>query len=222
MVEDLEGATPQVEVENPTPDEGVKPTPPVVEPTIRTYTQKELDEAVGKGLSSVQSQLSLSKAEARKVQAEAEKHEATVKVMETELKSLREEYDRSVEQQFADDPEARKAFLDRRAIADSQRKLAWEKTELEHKLYDVELRDWRYEMDKRANELVAETGIDINEFAGSKTKEEMEVKALRFQIGKKPAETQKVDSLISSGTGVDLSGMTPRQLIQRGIDKGKK
>ena len=221
-MQDLEGETPQVEGAKPTSEKEAEPTTPKAEPTIRTYTQKELDEAVGKGRASTQSQLSLAKAGAIKAQAEAEEYKTNVQALETELQDLQRQHDDLAERQFADDPEARQAYVNRRAIADERRKIAKERADVERKLYDAEKLAWSVGMARKADALVKETGIDASELETCQTEEEMEVKALRFQLTREPEKTLKFDSGVSSGVGVDLEGLSARQLIQLGIDKRKK
>jgi len=199
-MENLEGATPQVEGAE-------KATTPSAEPTTRMYSQKEYDEGVGKGRASTQSQLSLSQAETRKLQATIEGYKTSVSSIEADLQELQKQYDDLVQKQFEGDPEARRAYIDRRAIADGQRKLAKEKAEAENMLYEAEKIKWQADMDIEANKWMAKTGIDINEFVGCVTKEDIKVKALEFQLAKeaeKSEKTPKFDSGISSGGGVSL------------------
>ena len=120
-METLEGVKSQVEVVEPTPKEEAEPTPLKVEPTVKIQDTKEfraeLDKAVGKGLSTINKQLSTQK-------TEAEKASKMVKTAEAERQAIQTELDRLTELQFAEDPEARKAFLDRKTITDGQRQLA--------------------------------------------------------------------------------------------------
>jgi len=221
---DLKGATPQVEGVKPTSEKEAEPTTPKVEPTVRTYTQKELDEAVGKGVSSIQSQLSLSKAEASRERAEAEQHKANVAAFEAELQDLQRQHDDLVTKQFADDPEARQAYVDRRAITDERRKLTKEKAEAERKLYDAEKLAWSVGMARKADALVKETGIDSKELENCQTEEEMEVRALRFERSKKveePEKTPKFDSGISSGSGGNWRDLSPDEKVLRGLSQKK-
>jgi len=224
----LEGEEPTVEGAEPTLEEGGKPTLPEEKPTVGvTETEefrKALDKALGKGLESTNRQLSLSKAEANTAKAEVEAHKADMQAIEAELRDLQRQHDDLVGKQFADDPEARQAYVDRRAIADDRRKLAKEKATIEAKLYEAEKLAWSVGMARKADTLVKETGIDASELEACQTEEEMEVKALRFHLakGSKEEKTPKFDSGVSSGVGVDLEGLSPRQLIQHGIDKERK
>ena len=201
MVENLEGV--KVEEVKPTSEEKeTKPTTQT-EPTIRTYTQKELDEAVGKGRASTQSQLSLSQAEASRVKAEAEQYKASAEAIELELQDLQKQHDDLVSKQFADDPEARQAYTDRRAIAEEKRQAAKDLTEAKGKLLEAQKLAWSVGMARKADALVKETGIEASELETCQTEEEMEVKALRFKMTKEPEvkEAPKFDSIVSSGGG---------------------
>ena len=198
-MENLEGATPQVEGAE-------KATTPSAEPTTRMYSQKEYDEGVGKGRASTQSQLSLSQAETRKLKAEIEEHKTSMAFIEANLQELQKQHDDLVQKQFADDPEARQAYIDRRAIADEKRKLAKEKADVEKKLYEAEKLAWSVAMARKADTLVKETGIEPTELESCMTEEEMEVKALRFKMSKgvetKETETTpKFETVTSSGGG---------------------
>ena len=220
MTENLEELKPEGEVEPKTPatEEKVE-TPPTAEPTLeKLYTQKEQDAAVGKGVSSIQSQLTLSKAEA----AEAK---ANLETLQADLQSLQGEHDDLVKQQFAEDPEAREAYKDKKAIAGAQRQLAKDTAEAQHKLYEAEKLVWAANMAKKANDLVQETGIDIKELEPCLTEEEMEVKALRYQasqVKEKPKPPSKPDSGINSGVGVDVDSLSAREKIDKGIEQAKK
>jgi len=234
MGKDLEGEEPKVEEVEPTSEEKeVEPTTPKVEPTIRTYTQKELDEAVGKGRASTQSQLSLSQASAKKFEAIAEEHKASVEALETERQDIQTQLDELVTKQFAEDPEARQAYVDRRGIAEEKRKLAKEKTVVEKKLYDAEKLAWSAGMSRKADMLVKETGIDAKELEACQTEEEMEVKALRFQLEKEPKkeepkEEPKFDKGVSSVGGKvvhptteQLDAMSPEKYAEWAAERYK-
>ena len=171
-----------------------KPTTLTAEPTIKTYTQKELDEAVGKGRASTQQQLSLSQAEIKKIQA-------GLKVKEADLKSLQEDF-AELERLQTFDEETKEAYINKKALRETQRGIAKAKADLEDQRYELEHKEWQLAMDKKAQELVAETGIDINEFVGCVTQEEMEVKALRFNIAKsKEPKTPQFNAIVPGGGG---------------------
>lgn len=230
MPDDLEGektlqeggeSTPAKEEKEPTLEKE-KPTVSITEtPEFR----KALDKALGKGLESTNRQLSLQRQAAEAAKAEAEEHKANVSAIEAELQDLQRQHDELVEQQFADDPEARRAYTDRRAIADERRKLAKKTAEVERKLYEAEKLAWSVSMARKADTLVKETGIDPKELEDCQTEEEMEVKALRFKLTKEPEKeadkTPKFDSGVSSGGGMpthptieQLDKMSPAQYAE--------
>jgi len=230
MQENLEEKDPKVEEIKPTSSKEVaKSTHPEVEPTVRTYDQKEFDTAVGKGLASVNTQLSLQKQAAETAKAEVEAAKADVVAIEAELKALQGEHDELVGKQFTD-PEERQTYFaslrDKRAFAEERSKLAKEKVDVEKKHYEAEKLAWSVAMARKADALVKETGIDPTELEACQTEEEMEVKALRFKIGKEPAgseNTPQFDSLISSGVGLDPSKMSPDEKLKYGFRQlGKK
>ena len=179
---DLEGDKTQVEGEKPTSEKEAEPTQQKDEPTLK-YTEKEfrteLDKGVGKGVSTIQGQLSRQK-------MEFEKASRSAQAFETELTDLQTEYDRLAEQQFSEDPDARKAFLSRKGIADEQRKLSKERADLqaERKTRDVEI--WQIGMNRKADELVKDTGVSRDALKECTTESDMEVTALKFQLDKKP------------------------------------
>jgi len=213
----LEEAPPVVEEVKP---EEVKPTPPEVEPTVKTRTdaefQKALDVAVGKGLSTVQSQLSLSKTEATKAQASLKASQADYQALQEEIAEL--------EKLNLEDTDVRAAYTDKKAARESLRDIARKTAELEDKRYESELKEWQVGMDNKAQELVAESGININEFVGCKTQEEMEVKALRYlkDNPKKEEEPPKFDTGLSSIRGVDFDKMSPDDKLKYGFQQLKK
>jgi len=229
MVEHLEGAeTPPAEGEKPTPPvegekpakeaeapevvEGEKPTPgPEKEPTISITETPEfktaLDKAVGKGVSSIQSQLSTQKQVAEAAKAAEEEAKANTSILEAEIQDLKKQQDDLAALQFADDPAAMGAFKDRRAIADERRELAKKTAVAERKLGEAEKLAWSAGMARKADSLVKETGIDVKELEKCQTEEEMEVVALRFQLAKgpekeeKPVKAPKFDKAITSPGG---------------------
>ena len=200
MDKDLSGATPQVAEAKLTSEKKVaEPTTPKVEPTIRTYTQKELDEAVGKGRSSTQSQLSLSQAEARKAVAEVEQHKAQIAARDARIQAMQKE----VEEALADDPERRQAYVSKIASLQREQGITQREAEIESKRYEFELKEHNLRMAVKAKEVMEKTSIPLEQLEGSITEEELEVKGLRFQLTKEPAEkTPKFDSAIPSGGGL--------------------
>lgn len=199
MEKNLEGANPVVEGAE---IKDAKPTEPTAEPTVRSYTQKELDEAVGKGLSTMQSKLSLQTLETSKLKAEAESTKASFKGLEDELGDMRKQHDDLVEKQFADDPDARKAYIDRRAIADERRQLLKDKVEVERKRFETAEKEVELRLNKKRDVLAKETGIDAKELEGLDEVSMVE-KALRFKKEPEVVKETKFDSALGGGGGGD-------------------
>lgn len=204
---DLEGGTPAVEGVEPTQLEGTEPTTPKVEPTVSiTETpefRRELDRALGKGLASTQSQLSLAQAEARKAQAEVEMHKSQIAARDAQLQGLK----REVEEALVDDPEKRQAYISRIAGLEREQKIAEREAKAEERYLAAEKLAIEVVMNRRIDELVSETGISRSELLGCATEAEAEVKALRFKMTKEPEakeseKSPKFDSIVSSGGGM--------------------
>ena len=188
-------------------------------PTLgRTFTEEEF----GKAQSSWDRQIALAKAEAKKATSEVEQFKAESKHSEAYIQSLKEEMARLAN--AADDPDVKKSYTDRMASLEREMKLAQREAEVERKLYEAEMTAWSARMAQRANELTKETGIDVKELEDCKTEEEMEVKALRFQLGK-PTQEQKPKKFASQGSGGggrSLDDMSARELIKLDIQQRKK
>jgi len=203
----VEGAEPQAE-----------PIQSQEKPTGKTYTEEDFQRAVSKGLESIQRQLDLRNAETRKAESQLKLKEADLKAAQEDLAELKD--------LKLDDPEFRETYTSKKAIRDAQREVDEAKIELEDQRYEVEMQQWKAGMDAKAIELVKETGIDINEFVGCHTEEELEVKALRWEKANKPAKKEEVkppkfDTGISSGATItahpsieQLEKMTPNEYAE--------
>jgi len=187
-------------------------------PTGKTYTEEDFQRAVSKGLESIQRQLDLRNAETRKAESQLKSKEADLKAAQEDLAELKD--------LKLDDPEFRETYTSKKAIRDAQREVDRAKAELEDQRYEAEMQQWKVRMDAKAIELVKETGIDINEFVGCHTEEELEVKALRWEKANKPAKKEEVkppkfDTGISSGATItahpsieQLEKMTPKEYAE--------
>jgi len=203
----VEGAEPQAE-----------PIQSQEKPTGKTYTEEDFQRAVSKGLESIQRQLDLRNAETRKAESQLKSKEADLKAAQEDLAELKD--------LKLDDPEFRETYTSKKAIRDAQREVDRAKAELEDQRYEAEMQQWKVRMDAKAIELVKETGIDINEFVGCHTEEELEVKALRWEKANKPAKKEEVkppkfDTGISSGATItahpsieQLEKMTPNEYAE--------
>ncbi len=194
-MENLEVAEPKVEV--------AEPTPPRVEPTVSEVEKTPefrhaLDKALGKGLESTNRQLSVQRAVADSAKAEVDAAKASVSAIETELKDLHRQHDDLVTKQFADDPEARQAYVDKRAIAEEKKELAKERFQVKKEAETAALDASSAILQRRALELSRETGIDVKEL-DNLDEVSMVEKALRFQLTKEPEEVKEFDSGESTG-----------------------
>ena len=184
----------------------------------KTYTEEDFQRAVSKGLESIQRQLDLRNAETRKAESQLKSKEADLKAAQEDLAELKD--------LKLDDPEFRETYTSKKAIRDAQREVDRAKAELEDQRYEAEMQQWKVRMDAKAIELAKETGIDINEFVGCHTEEELEVKALRWEKANKPAKKEEVkppkfDTGISSGATItahpsieQLEKMTPKKYAE--------
>ena len=187
-------------------------------PTLRTYTEEEF----GKAQSSWDRQIALSKAEAKKVSSELEQFKAEQKHSEAYIQSLKEEMARLAD--ASEDPDLKKSYISRMASLEREMKIKQKDAEAERKLYEAEMIAWSARMAQRATALTKETGIDVKELEDCKTEEEMEVKALRFQLGKPKQEekTPKFASPGSGGGGVDFSKLSADEKLNLGFKRFQK
>ena len=212
---ELEGAEVlQAEEVEPTLKEGAKPTPPEGEPTVeKTYTEKEfrheVDKAVGKGLESTNRQLSLRKKEVETAKAELEEYKSTTSAQIDDLRAEHEDRIREHEEALraVDDETIKKSYTDRISLAKREREAARKEKTASDKLFKAETLVHQTGLEAEAKILSEETGIPIKDLEDCNTKDEMQVKALRYQLKQpakeKPQETEepKFDSGTSSGSG---------------------
>ena len=199
----LEGEKPQIEGVIPTPVEGEKPTQQGdTKPTVRMYTEEEhkqaLDKGIGKGLSTLNQQLSAAnkeKQQALKLANQAEEQARRARKDADELASSLKE----------NDPDLHRSYTDRQRIErefDEARKI---RQEADQKIEEAGALAQAAILGKKAIELNKEYGIDFSELETCQTSEEMEIKALKFKLqATKPQEQeveQKFDSASSSGGG---------------------
>lgn len=210
-------------------EENVETTETVEAPSKEeTPTLKYSEEDWGKAQSSWDRQITLSKAEVKRVTAEAEQFKAEQKHSQAYIQSLKNEMDKlagSVE-----DPEVMKTYTSRMASLDREMTIAKRESEAEQKFYEAEKLAWSVGMARKASELIKETGIKMSELEECQTEEEMEVKALRFKMGKpkkKPEDeegekTPKFAGGGEEGKGVDWRKLSPQQQIDYGLKHMKK
>jgi len=198
----------------------------VAEPTtptqpVKTYTQEELDTAVGKGRASTQSQLSLVQAEVNKLKTEGVSAKAENAARLAQIQAMQKEVDEAL----VDDPERRKAYVSRIASLEREQKVSEREAAAEAKLYEGELKIWQAGMGLKAQQLATEfPGLSAAWLIETcQTEAEMEVKALRWKPEVTPViekKESKFDTGLSSG-GNDLSGLSPTKKIEAGLMKMK-
>lgn len=216
--------------------EGVKDTPKLedkkltqkeVKPTVGIEETEEfrtaLDKALGKSLKSTNQQLTLLKLAAEAAKSEVEQHKASNAVLELELRDLQKQHDEIVTLQFADDPDAKKTYLDKKALAIEKRQVSIDKAAAEKKLYEAEKKVDAVNKARRADELVKETNIELSELESCQTEEEMEIKALRFQLSNKGKKEDKdspnFDPAVSDSSSTDYSNLSPREKVTLGLKR---
>ena len=229
MVEDLERDKNPAEIAEVASEKEITELSSMeTKPTLgRTYTEEEF----GKAQSSWDRQIALSKAEIAQVKAEKEQSKAEQEFYKAEIKELQEEFDRLVI--GIDDPDQKEKILSRISIAREKQMVARKNAEAEQKLYIATQKELAYQLFEKARSISAETGIPIDELKSCATEQEMEIKALRFQISQaEPKETKipKIDSGISSGSseGIPLerekfitwlNGLPPGEYERKWISK---
>jgi len=234
--DELEGAkVPEAEVAEPTQEEGEKQTTPKEKPTVgKTYTQEELDKAVGKGLDSINRQLSeKAKALAAKDAELAEFKKTSSRQLEdlqADFEDMRKEHDEALK--AVDDPDIKTSYTDRATLRKREREASRREKDAEDKLYKAEMLIFQQGLEAKAKILHEETGIPVKELEDCKTEDEMEVKSLRYRLthpdGEKAKDADdekppKFDSGLSSGKG-DLSGLSTEDRLARALakmDRGK-
>jgi len=202
-----EGETTKVEGATPTQIEGELPTKPKEKPTQTYKDEADFQKAVSKGLESITRQLDLQKLEAQKAQAELKSKEADLQAALGDLAEL--------EKLNLEDPEVRDAYTSKKAFRERERAVAKAEAAIEAQRLKVELSAWKARMDTKALELSKETGIDINDFVGSQTEEEMEVRALRFKLNK----AKEPPKFVTPGRGV--GGESDKDFI-KSFSEGKR
>lgn len=220
---DLEGAKTPIEVEDATVKEQEgKPTQVKVEPTARTYTQKEFDEAVGKAISSLQQQVSLKDKEIRKMKATVERAEAARNELQAEVEAARAEVERFLGEH---DPEALDGYKQKKSLEALQRKLTMREKELAQKEQELTEREdelqatiLTYLLERKANELASKYDVPRELLEECVSEEQMERLAKAFpEKGEEKTETPpapKFDSNISSESG-SLKGLSSREVFAR-------
>lgn len=227
-----------VEVVKPTSEtKVVEQTTPKAEPT---YTQKQQDEAVGKGSAAIQRQLSVSQAETKVAKAEKDAIAAELAsyrvASEEALRGATSDYDNLVNQNF-EDPAERKTYIadarDKRGAIERERKATKRETDIEQK-HLANVREYeQIVMNRKIDETVNTTGITREDLMGCMSEAEVELMGLKFQMAKPKesvveTETPQFETTASSGGGgkgktptlEELRASTPWD-TQKKVDSGE-
>ena len=218
----LEEKTSATEGVESTQAEGAKSTESEEKSTVSLKDTPEfkaaLDKAVGKGVSSIQSQLSISKAEAEAAKADVEVS-----------KSLQEDYERRVteleEEKFAGDEEALKGYRNTRRQDLRGKKQDLRDAEQNKREAEQDGLRWAITMNNKANELQGQYQVPREALELCTSEEQMEKIAKAFpEVGKKEPdkETPKFAGAGGGGVGADLNKLSSTELIQRGVSKMEK
>lgn len=238
MEEETKGATPPEEGAEPTPVKGeAAPTEKEVKgPTSpKTYSQKELDSAVGKALATVNQQLATQKAESEKLRTELASIETSKESMVDELQEIRAEHERLLGES---DPDALKGYKDTqklrieaRKVQDHIKALERREAELVSREYDLEQKGMKVQLANKAMELSNETGIPLERLKDCESEDKMEIALLRWQVEQqtspkkeeKPSEaTPRLDSGITTGGGEFPEHPTAEELESWPMSKYKE
>ncbi len=216
MPEDVQELKPAEEVVTATPAvEGEKPTPSKDETTVvKSFSQKELDKAVGKGVSSIQSQLALKTAEIDKLTARLDSQDRV-------LQAKDQAGERLVQERFEGDPDGLQAWRDNEA-----RKTEWErinaaKADLEEVKTAHGLEVWKATMEAEFQKAILEHEVPYEAVEECRNVESLwKIAKLFPKVEPENTATIKLDSAISGA--VSTSGTTSSDKVTRGLEKLKK
>jgi len=199
------------------------------EPTAKTYSEKELQSAVSKGLESITKQLSLRDAELKSARATTEAANAQIASRQATIDALHKE----VEDALEDDPEKRKEYLSRIRSLERVQSLAEKEKRLAEKEADIERKSSKAEQDILSTNMVIKS-IELRKkyqvpqgvIDACTTVEMMETIAKEFpEVGEKEEAKSKprFDSVVSTGVGGETwRKLSPQQQIQYGIEQRNK
>jgi len=235
--ETLEGAIDQqAEVVEPTQDtEGEKQTEQQDTSTVEDFTKTEvfrkaLDKALGKGLESINRQLSERDKALTAKNAELEEAKKTserqLEDLQGELEDMRSEHQEAL--RALDDDDVKKSYTDRGTLRKRERDAARREKDAEDKLFKAEKLVYNQGLEAKAKALHEETGIPVKELNGCDTENDMEVKALRYRLthpeenkNDDKEELPKFDSGASSGRQ-DLSGLSTEERLIKALERMDK
>ena len=234
MDNELEGVKdPQAEVVVPTQEEGAESTTPKGEPTVeKTYTQSEHDKALGKGLESMNRQLSLRDKALTAATTELEELRSTstakLEDLQGNLEDAQDEHRQALK--AIDDPDIKASYTDRAAMRKREREADRREKTAGDKLKKAETLVYKQGLEAKAKVLHEETGIPLKELDDCKTDDEMEVKSLRYQMANPPKKLEpqekegpEFDSgQQGGGGGGDISSLPIDEKINALFKRGEK
>ncbi len=221
MTKDLEGVTPAVEEVKPTPEkEGGKPTQPKAqEPTVGKFNQEDMDKGIGKGLESINRQLTQSRTETAKEKTRADRLESTMSQVQSKV-------DKLMEDKFEDDPSGFKAYMREQKLADREARA-------EERDKESEVGATAMHLFTVASDLSEKTGIPFGELKGLPDEKSMMDKTIEY-LKKPKGQSQEepspvTDPAVSSAPGgaeFTLEGIremakTPKGLAEFGKNLDK-
>jgi len=150
--------------------------------------------------------------ESAKNKAEADSIKSMYDSVSLELKATQEQFDEAMSKVLGDDPDAKQAYFDRKALADEKRAVAQIKRDADARIKKAELLVRDVNMARKAVEVSNETGIPIEDLGDCKTEEAIEIAGLRYQAKnpkvedvKTPDPSPKIDSGKTTGRGGELT-----------------
>ncbi len=221
---DLEEKTSATEGEESTQTEETKTTESEEKSTVSVVDTPEfktaLDKAVGKGVSSIQSLLSISKAE-----TETAKNEAKA------VRAINEDYEGKITEfevsQFAGDEEALKGYRNTKAINLREKRAKLRDVEQDQRKAALDAREWAITMSDKATGLLKKYQVPKETLDLCTTEEQMEMIAKAFPEveGEGKNEEKEIPEFAGAGEqgkGVDLNNLSSTDLIARGVNKMNK
>jgi len=228
---ELEGTQANVEVAEFTQEtEETKQTEQKVESTVDDITKtpefrRELDKALGKGLESMNKQLSQRDKALAAKNTELEEFKKTssaqIEDLQSDLEDVRNEHKEALK--ALDDPDIKDAYTNRTTLKKREREAARREQVAEDKLHKAEMLIFQQGLEAKAKILHEETGIPVKELEGCKTEDEMEVKSLRYKLthsDEKKVEAPKEEEPPKFNSGASSSGGgMPERLTSEQLEK---
>ena len=202
------------------PSEPGKPTEPGEKPTVKLEETPEFRRSLAKSTESLTRQFNLHKAAAESAQAELEQYKQELAERDSRIQQIEREHEEYLIRN-ADDPEAaRRAYTDRKAIADEKRALAKREADLAKKVLEAEWQSWAGAKALKIVELRAQYQVPQEALDDCVTLEQMEKIAKHFpEVGEKESEKQpKFDSNLSTG-GRSWRDLSPDEKIAKGLSQ---